>query len=164
MGAGSTKAHHVWLRVWAACLLCRLHGPVCGVVVRASSARRVWGTAAACRGVAYNNIGGKLPAQYSALTSLQVLCVAPDPMQMGVVSGLRLSRCSRPTAAQGDGACSCVDVSWHRGTEGNAACGTGAGSTKAHHVWLRVWARLGCAVQHCMTGLWRGRARSVSAA
>jgi hypothetical protein len=47
-----------------------------------------------------NNIGGELPAQYSALTSLQYWCVTPirsDPEDL--LSVLRLSRCSRPTAA-----------------------------------------------------------------
>jgi hypothetical protein len=34
-------------------------------------------SAAACRYVRHNNIGGELPVQYSALTNLKVLCVAP---------------------------------------------------------------------------------------
>jgi hypothetical protein len=34
-----------------------------------------------CRGVGDNNLGGKLPAQYSALTNLHTLCVAPDPIR-----------------------------------------------------------------------------------
>ncbi len=34
---------------------------------------------AAYRSAAGNHIGGELPVQYSALTSLQFWCVAPDP-------------------------------------------------------------------------------------
>lgn len=71
----------------------RAHGAV--------SAWRVWWSAAACRSVRGNNLGGKLPAQYSALTNLQVLCVAPDPAFAPIRSdpgggcALRLSRCAQ---------------------------------------------------------------------
>ncbi len=59
--------------------LCSAALPVCGVVVRALSAWRVRRCVTVCRDVSGNNIAGRLPAQYSALTSLQDLCVAPDP-------------------------------------------------------------------------------------
>jgi hypothetical protein len=35
---------------------------------------------AASRSAAANHIGAELPVQYSALTSLQSWCVAPDPV------------------------------------------------------------------------------------
>jgi hypothetical protein len=54
-----------------------------------------------CRYVWSNNLGGELPAQYSALTCLQALCVAPDPALPPIRSdpdgacALRLSRCTQ---------------------------------------------------------------------
>jgi hypothetical protein len=42
--------------------------------------RRVFRSVAACRGVKVNNIGGELPAQYSALTQLRSWCaIRSDP-------------------------------------------------------------------------------------
>ncbi len=119
-GVGTTKGHHVGLRVWArlafamqhcicrfgvcSCTLCALgvfgegvgaaclryaalHLPVRGVLVHALCAWRVWWNTAACRDVGDNNLGGELPAQYSALTSLQFWCVAPYLTRSGVAFG-----------------------------------------------------------------------------
>ena len=83
------------------CAVQHWSAPLCGVLVHAVSAWRVWWSVAACRQLWNNNLGGKLPAQYSALTNLQVLCVAPDPAFAPIRSdpgggcALRLSRCAQ---------------------------------------------------------------------
>ncbi len=89
-GVGTTSSyqgHHVGLRVWARLVFAMQHwsAPLCGVLVHALCAWRVWWNA--CRDVGYNNLGGELPAQYSALTSLQFWCVAPYPTRSGVAFG-----------------------------------------------------------------------------
>jgi hypothetical protein len=77
-GVGPTKGHHVGLRVWARLAFAMQH--CMGRPVACSCALCLLGVfsgmRAACRSVRGNNIGGELPAQYSALTNLQALCVA----------------------------------------------------------------------------------------
>ena len=78
-GAGTAKGSHAGLRVGAAWLRCPA---LVGRFVAWSRAlcrlELVGASVAARRDVGRNRIGGELPAQYSALTSLQGWCAAPN--------------------------------------------------------------------------------------
>ena len=72
----------------------------------------VGGSVAACRYVSDNHIGGELPAQYSALTSLQVWCVAPN--RPGCVPSGQWRRLRWAVVHQPAWRGPSVNIGWHR--------------------------------------------------